>query len=49
VVLGLVCALYAAGLAWLHRLGAIPAPGRFLDAAPAAAPSGSGTGAGSQP
>jgi Flp pilus assembly protein TadB len=49
VVLGLVCALYAAGLAWLHRLGAIPAPGRFLDAAPAAAPSGSSTGAGSQP
>ena len=35
VVLGLVAALYAAGLAWLHRLGAIPAPGRFLDSAPA--------------
>ncbi len=49
VVLGLVAALYAAGLAWLHRLGAIPAPGRFLDAAPAAAPSGSSASAGSQP
>jgi len=31
-VLALVATLYAAGLAWLHRLGAIPGPGRFLDA-----------------
>ena len=31
VVLGLVLALYAGGLAWLHRLGSITAPGRFLD------------------
>jgi Flp pilus assembly protein TadB len=30
-VLALVCLLYTAGLAWLHRLGTIPAPGRFLD------------------
>lgn len=30
-VLALVAGLYAAGLHWLHRLGAIPAPGRFLD------------------
>ncbi len=35
IVLALVAALYAAGLVWLHHLGAIPAPGRFLDAAPA--------------
>ena len=33
LVLGLVAILYAAGLAWLHRLGQIPAPGRFLDQA----------------
>jgi Flp pilus assembly protein TadB len=33
-VLGLVCLLYAVGLAWLHRLGAIPAAGRFLDDSP---------------
>ncbi|HLQ57312.1 MAG TPA: type II secretion system F family protein [Streptosporangiaceae bacterium] len=31
IVLALVAGLYAAGLAWLHRLGNIPAPGRFLD------------------
>jgi Flp pilus assembly protein TadB len=31
VVLALVAGLYAVGLAWLHRLGNIPAPGRFLD------------------
>lgn len=37
VVLGLVATLYAAGLAWLHRLGQIPAPGRFLDQAPVGA------------
>lgn len=30
VVLGLVAVLYAAGLAWLNKLGQIPAPGRFL-------------------
>ncbi len=40
VVLALVACLYAAGLAWLHRLGAIPAPGRFLD--PPAAPGAAG-------
>jgi Flp pilus assembly protein TadB len=34
VVLAVVTALYATGLAWLHRLGAIQAPGRFLDAEP---------------
>ncbi|MGD0373540.1 MAG: type II secretion system F family protein [Streptosporangiaceae bacterium] len=31
LVLGLVAGLYAAGLAWLHHLGSIPAPGRFLN------------------
>ena len=31
VVLALVAVLYAAGLAWLSKLGQIPAPGRFLD------------------
>jgi Flp pilus assembly protein TadB len=30
VVLGLVTGLYAAGLGWLYRLGAMPAAGRFL-------------------
>lgn len=35
VVLGLVACLYAAGLAWLHRLGTSAAPGRFLDDRPA--------------
>jgi Flp pilus assembly protein TadB len=30
VVLALVTGLYAAGLGWLHRLGAMKAPGRFL-------------------
>jgi len=30
VVMALVVALYAGGLAWLHHLGSIPAPGRFL-------------------
>ena len=30
VVLALVTGLYAAGLGWLHRLGTISAPGRFL-------------------
>jgi Flp pilus assembly protein TadB len=32
VVLALVTALYAGGLAWLYRLGATPARGRFLAA-----------------
>jgi Flp pilus assembly protein TadB len=31
VVLAMVLALYAAGLGWLHHLGNMPAPGRFLD------------------
>jgi Flp pilus assembly protein TadB len=31
LVLALVAGLYAAGLAWLHHLGSIPAPGRFLN------------------
>jgi len=35
VVLGAVACLYAAGLAWLHRLGSIAAPGRFLNDAAA--------------
>ena len=30
-VLAFVALMYAAGLAWLHHLGTIPAPGRFLD------------------
>jgi Flp pilus assembly protein TadB len=32
IVLALVAGIYAIGLAWLHRLGSIPAAGRFLDA-----------------
>ncbi len=35
VVMMLVVVLYAGGLGWLHQLGSIPAPGRFL--APGAA------------
>ena len=31
-VLALVALLYAAGLGWLHRLGMLPGPGRFLEA-----------------
>ncbi|HEY7144802.1 MAG TPA: type II secretion system F family protein [Streptosporangiaceae bacterium] len=31
VVLALVAGLYAGGLSWLHHLGSIPAPGRFLN------------------
>jgi Flp pilus assembly protein TadB len=31
VVLAIVAGLYAAGLFWLHRLGTLPAAGRFLD------------------
>lgn len=35
VVLALVSCLYAGGLGWLHWLGSVPAPGRFLtEAAP---------------
>ena len=34
VVLALVALLYAAGLGWLHRLGMLPGPGRFLAARP---------------
>ncbi len=30
VVLAMVALLYAAGLGWLHRLGMLPGPGRFL-------------------
>jgi hypothetical protein len=30
VVLALVTGLYAAGLGWLYRLGAMSTPGRFL-------------------
>jgi hypothetical protein len=30
VVLAIVTGLYAAGLAWLYRLGSMPVPGRFL-------------------
>ncbi len=40
IVLALVAGLYAAGLGWLHRLGSIPAPGRFLD--PPAGPGAAG-------
>jgi hypothetical protein len=34
IVLALVAALYVAGLAWLHHLGTIPFPGRFLGEPP---------------
>jgi hypothetical protein len=30
MVMAFVVVLYAGGLFWLHRLGSIPAPGRFL-------------------
>jgi Flp pilus assembly protein TadB len=30
-VMAIVVALYAAGLGWLHHLGSVPAPGRFLE------------------
>ncbi len=36
IVMALVVALYAGGLTWLHHLGSVPVPGRFL------APSGPG-------
>jgi Flp pilus assembly protein TadB len=32
IVMALVVALYAGGLGWLHHLGSVPAPGRFLAA-----------------
>jgi len=38
-VLAMVVGLYAAALAWLHKLGEIPAPGRFIDQSPRATPS----------
>jgi Flp pilus assembly protein TadB len=31
IVLAVIAGLYAAGLGWLHHLGTIAAPGRFLD------------------
>lgn len=34
VVLAIVAILYAVALAWLHKLGEIPMPGRFLEQAP---------------
>jgi hypothetical protein len=34
VVMALVLGLYAGGLAWLHQLGSVAAPGRFLSADP---------------
>lgn len=34
VVLAIVAILYAIALGWLHKLGQIPMPGRFLDQAP---------------
>jgi Flp pilus assembly protein TadB len=33
IVMAAVATLYAAGLGWLHHLGAVPAPGRFLTGA----------------
>jgi Flp pilus assembly protein TadB len=30
IVMALVVAMYAGGLGWLHHLGSVPAPGRFL-------------------
>jgi Flp pilus assembly protein TadB len=41
-VLAVVALLYAAGLGWLHRLGNIPGPGRFLDQQPQSHPAGAG-------
>jgi Flp pilus assembly protein TadB len=41
LVLAFVAGLYAVALGWLHRLGTMPAPGRFLDQAePVRAPAG---------
>jgi Flp pilus assembly protein TadB len=36
VVMALVTALYAGGLYWLHHLGSVPSPGRFLTGQPPA-------------
>jgi Flp pilus assembly protein TadB len=41
VVLALVSLLYAGGLMWLHHLGTVPAPGRFLADNPPGQDSGS--------
>lgn len=49
IVLGVVGLLYAAGLGWLHHLGTIPAPGRFLDAGPARAATADLAGTGRRP
>jgi len=49
IVLGAVALLYAAGLGWLHHLGTIPAPGRFLDAEPHATAAGDLAGTGGHP
>jgi Flp pilus assembly protein TadB len=40
VVMALITALYAGGLLWLHHLGSVPAPGRFLAADPGQASGG---------
>jgi hypothetical protein len=34
IVLAAIVAMYAGGLGWLHHLGAVPVPGRFLAAVP---------------
>jgi len=41
LVLAFVTALYAAGLLWLHHLGSVPVPGRFLAENPPGADPGS--------
>jgi len=46
VVMALVMVLYAGGLLWLHHLGSVPVPGRFLAPDPAAAVSASSAKAG---
>jgi Flp pilus assembly protein TadB len=46
VVMAAVTTLYAAGLLWLHQLGSVPAPGRFLDVDPGRARGGGVTRAG---
>ena len=46
VVMALVMALYAGGLLWLHHLGSVPVPGRFLAPDPGAAVSTSSAKAG---
>jgi hypothetical protein len=42
--MALVVALYAGGLGWLHRLGSVPVPGRFLAGQPDAADAAGATG-----